>query len=98
MAIITKALFFKQLPLGLDTSDLSPELIAWLDSDLEDNILIEEDPSGQGGSTIWCRKLLYNGGEYIIDYITWGDHIRDEEDGVYIEGEMVHTGIRTKRA
>lgn len=85
----TKCEFFTHIATHktIFTLDLSDELVTWLDApdDIDDNRIIYMDPSGQGGSTVWCRTLVHGNEEYIVDYVTFGGSLMEDEDGVMIE-------------
>nr|QBK86170.1 MAG: hypothetical protein LCMAC101_07650 [Marseillevirus LCMAC101] len=57
-----------------DSDRLGPELIRWLgeeENDQEDNVILDQDRSGQGGSTIWNRQIHLPSGTYSLDYATF---------------------------
>lgn len=80
MSITTKNQFFVQLPDGIHSDDLSPELLEWFDS--EDNISLELE--WRGGEAIWSRKLIYGNMVYIVEYYTVVSNLGDD-CGIYIE-------------
>jgi len=72
----------------LDSSWLGPELLKWLgeeENDQEDNVILNQDPSGQGGSTIWSRRIHLLSGMYELDYATFMGPIYEDGGDVGID-------------
>ena len=86
---------------GLDTSDLSRDMVSWLDQDDptsdintdkegDTNEIIDWDNSGQGGYTLWTRKITINNHAFILDYNTAGENLTSEFDvGVSVDVKRI---------